>query len=148
MKKTKWNTLIKNLLLSAFTIMILFSMESCARKEKFLISTVTPAARGYATVKKDKNKNYVISVQLLDLAEVSRLQPVKQVYVVWMVTDHEVTQNIGRLNSAMTHSKKLLASLATASPFKPAKIFITAEDDANVQIPNGQVVLSTGKFKN
>ena len=84
---------------------------------------------------------------MLDLAEVVRLQPSKKVYVAWIVTDHEVTQNIGRLNSAMSHSKKLVASLEATSPFKPIKIFITAEDDANVQFPNGEVVLSTSKFK-
>jgi hypothetical protein len=147
MKNTKFDVRTKKLFLGTFIVIILFSMQSCVRKEKFLVSTVVPAARGYSTVKKDKNKNYIISIQLLDLAEVVRLQPTKKVYVAWIVTDHEVTQNIGRLNSAMSHSKKLVASLEATSPFKPVKIFITAEDDANVQFPNGEVVLSTNKFK-
>jgi len=147
MKNTKYDFRTKSLFLGTFIVIILFSLQSCVRKETFLVSTVVPAARGYSTVKKDKNKNYIISIQLLDLAEVVRLQPSKKVYVAWIVTDHEVTQNIGRLNSAMSHSKKLVASLEATSPFKPIKIFITAEDDANVQFPNGEVVLSTSKFK-
>jgi hypothetical protein len=53
-------------------------------------------------------------------------------------------KNIGRVNS----SNKLKVSFETVSSFKPIKIFITAEDDEDVQYPGQQVVLSTDKFKN
>jgi hypothetical protein len=65
-------------------------------------------------------------------------------YVVWMLTDQGIMKNIGRVNS----SNKLKVSFETVSSFKPIKIFITAEDDEDVQYPGQQVVLSTDKFKN
>ena len=60
-----------------------------------------PAVRGDVKVSKDKNMNYVIQVHISELAEVSRLSPPKQTYVVWMVTDQNNTKNIGRTNIKM-----------------------------------------------
>jgi hypothetical protein len=132
----------KNILLYVLSIMLIFSLGSCSTKALFLTSSVVPAAKGYVKVKTDKNNNYVIQMQISNLAGVERLQPAKQSYVVWMVTDQNNTKNIGRVNS----SNKLKASFETVSSFKPVKIFITAEDDENVQYPDEQVVLSTDKF--
>jgi len=98
MKNTKYDFRTKSLFLGTFIVIILFSLQSCVRKETFLVSTVVPAARGYSTVKKDKNKNYIISIQLLDLAEVVRLQPSKKVYVAWIVTDHESFKKISSIS--------------------------------------------------
>jgi hypothetical protein len=126
------------------TIMMIFSLASCSTKALFQTSTVVPAAKGYVKVKTDKNNNYVIQMQISNLAGVERLQPVRQTYVVWMLTDQQITKNIGRLNS----SNNLKASFETVSSFKPIKIFITAEDDENVQYPGEQVVLSTDTFTN
>ena len=41
-------------------------------------------------------------------------------------------------------SKALTSSLKTVATFKPTGFFITAENDANVQYPDGQTVLTTG----
>jgi hypothetical protein len=148
MKATRLNNLKKNILLSVFTIMIVFSLNSCATSVSFLNSSVVPAARGSVKVKKDNNKNYVIQISLTDLAEASRLQPSKLTYIVWMVTDRDLTKNIGQLNSSKGFmSKQLKGSFKTVSSDKPVKIFITAEDDAAVQYPGTQVVLSTDKFQ-
>jgi hypothetical protein len=137
-----------NFLLSSFlTIIILFSINSCTKKIAFLTSSVVPAARGDVQVHKDKNMNYVIHVHISELAEVNRLSPPRQSYVIWMVTDEDVTKNIGKINSKMGGmSKQLNASFETVSAFKPNKIFITAEDDASVQFPNSQIILSTDRF--
>jgi hypothetical protein len=98
-------------------------------------------------IKVDKNKNNVIDVHLTDLAEVQRLQPARQTYVVWMLTDHEITKNIGQIKSSTGMMKKQLkASFETVSSFKPVKIFITAEDNADIQYPGNQIVLETDKF--
>jgi hypothetical protein len=43
-------------------------------------------------------------------------------------------------------SSKLKADFETATPFKPVKIFITAEDDANVEYPGMYTVLKTTNF--
>lgn len=147
MNPTRLNTLLKNMLIGIFAIMIVLSFDSCTRKENFLNSSIVPAARGYVTIGRDQNKNYVIKVQILNLAEVKRLQPPKQSYVVWMVTDEGTTKNIGRLNSSTgLFSNKLKATFKTVSSLKPSKILITAEDDANTQYPDAQVVLTTDRF--
>jgi hypothetical protein len=127
--------------------MILHSFDSYAKKFVFLSSSIVPAARGYVKVTRDNNKNYIITLKVSNLAEVNRLQPSKQAYVVWMITDQEITKNIGQLNSSTTFlSTKLKASYETSSSSKPIKIFITAEDDAGTQSPNEQVVLTTDRF--
>jgi hypothetical protein len=148
MKATRLNNLKKNILLSVFTIMIVFLLNSCATSVSFLNSSVVPAARGSVKIKKDNNKNYLIQISLTDLAEATRLQPSKLTYIVWMVTDRDLTKNIGQLNSSKGFmSKQLKGSFKTVSSDKPVKIFITAEDDAAVQYPGTQVVLSTDKFQ-
>lgn len=147
MKPTRFNTMVKNMLLGIFAMMILFSFDSCTKKENFLNSAIVPAARGFVQVRRDRNKNFVIKVVLSDLAEVQRLQPPKQSYVVWMLTDQGITKNMGRLNSSTgLFSKTLKASFRTVSTFNPSKIFITAEDDASIQYPVGQIIITTDRF--
>ncbi len=137
----------KNIISGIFVAIVLFSATSCAKKISFLTSSVVPAAQGYVKVKKDNNKNYAVSVHLTDLAEVGRLQPAKQAYVVWMETNEEASKNIGQIKSSTSFlSKQLKASFETVSSIRPIKIFITAEDDASTQYPSTQVVLSTDKF--
>jgi hypothetical protein len=132
MKATKFELLIKNLFV---------------KKVVFLTSSVVPAARGFVKVKRDNNANYMIRIQISNLAEVNRLQPSKQAYIVWMITDREITLNIGRINSSTTFlSTKLKAYFKKASSAKPIKLFITAEEDPNTQTPGTQVVLSTDRF--
>ncbi len=127
--------------------MMLFCFSSCARKISFQTSSVVPAARGTVKVKKDKNNNNEIKISLSDLADPSRLQPPKKTYVVWMETDNNNTKNIGQISSSTGFlSSKLSASFETVSSFNPVKIFITAEDDGNIQYPGTQVVLSTNNF--
>jgi len=142
MKAPELKTQTKNLFLGILTTMMIFSFISCSTKALFLTSSVVPAAEGYVKVKKDKNNNYVIQMQISNLAGVERLQPAKQTYVVWMVTDQGITKNIGRVNS----SNNLKVSFKTVSSFKPTQIFITAEDNENAQYPGEQGVISTEKF--
>lgn len=139
-----WPTYILNGIL--ITVLAL-SVSACTRKTSFLTSSVVPAARGNVTVKTDNNKNYVIQVHLSGLAEVDRLEPPKKTYVVWMITDHEDTKNLGQINSSSAFlSSKLKAAFETVSPNKPIRIFITAENDPSTQYPSKQVVLSTDRF--
>jgi hypothetical protein len=148
MKATRFNNLKRNIYMGIFTIMIIFLFNSCGTTVSFLNSSVVPAARGSVKVKTDNNRNYVIQISLSDLAESSRLQPSKLTYIVWMVTDRDLTKNIGQLNSSKGFmSKQLKGSFKTVSSDKPVKIFITAEDDAAVQYPGSLVILSTEKFQ-
>lgn len=144
---TAKSTQPKNIFLVLLTLIIAFSLSACSKKISFLTSSVVPAARGYVSVKTDKNKNNLIEIHLTELAEIQRLQPARQTYVVWMLTDQDVTKNIGQIRSSSgMMSKQLKASFATVSSFKPVKIFITAEDNADIQYPGNQKVLETDKF--
>ena len=147
MKYTKIFAMQVRIYLCILTLMIISLFSSCARKINFSESSVVPAARGYVKIKKDNNNNYAFKIQISDLAEVSRLQPPRRSYVLWMVTSEGKTKNLGRLKSSTELlSKKLEASFETVSSFKPTQIFITAEDDENVQFPGTQVILSTRIF--
>ena len=138
---------VKRSYLVIATIALLFLFTGCAQKISFQGSSVVSAARGTVKIKKDNNKNYTIDISLYNLAEVQRLDPPRQTYVVWMVIDEGQTKNIGQIKSGEKMlSKKLKASLNTVSSFKPVKIFITAEDDAAIQFPGNQVILSTSNF--
>ncbi|MEI7582893.1 hypothetical protein [Runella sp.] len=140
-------TILKNNILTVLTLLVLLSLASCSKKINFLTSPVVPAARGYVNINHDRNKNYVIQIHLFDLAEVQRLQPSKQTYVIWMVTDQDITKNIGQIKSSTgILSRQLKASFESVSSFKPTKLFITAEDDPSTQSPGTQVVLSTDNF--
>ncbi len=128
-------------------VMLVFLLNSCAMKKEFLLSSVVPAARGYVKIDKDRNKNYIIKVVINNLAEAERLASEDSKYVVWMDTKDNETKNLGQIKSSRGFlSKALKASLEATTPFKPSRVFITAEDNADIQYPVAQVVLSTEKF--
>ncbi len=138
---------MKSLIATVSLSILMFSFSSCNRKVAFQTSTAVPAARGYVKVSKDRNKNYVIKIELTNLAEVNRLQPPKSTYVVWLVSDDDITRNIGQIKSSTSMlSSMLKASFETVSSNKPRKIFITAETDGDVRFYGNQIILSTDKF--
>ena len=147
MKKTTFNLIAKNLILGLFVIMLTASFTSCSKKVAFQTSTIVPAARGDVKVTKDENKNYLIQIKLENLAEVKRLDSSKEAYVVWMETEDSMVKNIGQIKSDSKFlSSKLKATFETVTPLKPTKIFITAENDSEVQYPNNQIILTTGNM--
>lgn len=147
MKSIQIKSLIHTIFAIVSAVLVLFYFSSCAKKINFQSSSVVPAARGEVKVKKDNNNNYNIKISVKNLAEPKRLQPSKNMYVVWMETEDNVTKNIGQINSSTgLLSSKLKASFETVSSIKPTKIFITAEDDASIQYPGMQVVLTTNNF--
>lgn len=147
MKSTTAGSLSKKILVSILATTLIFAFLSCARKASFQTSTVVPAARGGVKVKKDDNNNYQIKIKISGLAEASRLEPAKQVYVVWLESEEHAINNLGRINSSSSLlSKKLKASFESVSSIKPIKIFITAEDEASVQYPGSHIILSTNNF--
>jgi hypothetical protein len=137
----------KNIFLGILVTMMVFSFTSCAVKAPFLTTSMAPAAEGKVKVTRDHNQNYVIKVSVSNLAEVEKLIPVKQTYVVWMLSDEEYTENIGQLNSSKGFlSKQLSASFETVSSSRPIEVFITAENDGDTGYPSEQVVLKTNRF--
>src|SRR5690349_19820557 len=147
MKSIQTKSSITTILTIVAAAIVLFFFSSCARKIGFQTSSVVPAARGDVKVKKDNNNNYSIQVTLNNLAEPKRLEPSKSTYVVWMETSDNVTKNIGQINSSTGFlSNKLKAFFETVSSTKPTKIFLTAEDDAGIQYPGTQVIITTNDF--
>lgn len=129
------------------SVLLLLAFNSCSRKMNFETSPVVPAARGTVKVKKDNNKNYLVKVKLTNLAEVERLDKANISYVVWMVTENNITKNIGQIRSASTMlSSKLTASFQAVSAFKPIRVFITPEEDPEVQYPTQKEILTTATF--
>lgn len=142
MKTKKFNSETKIILIGVLTLMLMLPLSMDAKKIPFLKSSVAPAADGYVKVKNDNNKNYVIQISIKNMAEIESLTVTKQTYVVWMVTDTEITENIGRINS----SNKLNVSFETVTSFKPTKIFITAELDESARTPDEKIILTTDRF--
>jgi hypothetical protein len=137
------NILIRVILFFVFYFVLLLIFSSCSKKIEFENSNVVPAARGDVSVKKDKNNNYNIQMELSYLAEPERLQPPKKYYVVWLAsTDNQIPLNIGQI----VGTSKLHVKFESVSSSKPKRIFITAEDDATTQYPSNFVVLETDKF--
>lgn len=130
-------------------ISMLFFIASCSSSEPFLNSSVVPAATGNVKVKKDGNQNYVIKVQIDDLADVERLQSSKDTYVLWMETERGNNENLGQLISSTSFlSNQHVASLETVSSFKPVRFFVTAENGIDVRNPDSVEILKTNTFKN
>lgn len=147
MKGLKLYSITSSILYLAITFFVIPSFSSCARKVTFSVSPVVPAAQGSVKVKKDKNNNYAIEVNAKNLAEANRLSPPKETYVVWIETERNGIKNIGQMNSSSGFlSSKLKASLKAVTPFKPTRVLITAEDNADIRYPGMQVVLRTDTF--
>ena len=114
-------------------------MSACASTANFPVSSTVPAADITATKKHDKNKNFVIEVTAINLAEASRLNPPKNNYSVWIVVENGTTKNVGQLINK--NDKK--ATLKTTTPFNVKEIFITAEEQGNLNYPVGTEISRT-----
>lgn len=137
------------ILASLASAIVILSFGSCVSTTHFATSAIAPAAEGTVKVKKDANKNYVIKINVYNLAESSRLTPPMNAYIVWLVTDDNMTKNVGQIKSSSAFlSKSLNATFETVSPLRPIKIFITAENDASVQYPvASNFILTTDYMK-
>jgi hypothetical protein len=133
--------------LTIISIILTLILSSCATKAKFLDSSLVPAAEGYVKMKTDRNKNYVIKIEVYNLALPGKLNPPKKVYIVWMDDGNNNIKNMGQVKSSSAFmSKALKASFQNISSFRPIKIYITSEYEANVQVPSQDIILSTNNF--
>jgi hypothetical protein len=135
MRRLRWmlNLLFAGLILSG-----------CARKMQFDVSPVVPAATGNVKVKKDDNNNYMLTVKVLNLAPARNLTPSRETYVVWMESNRARVKNLGQINTSKGFlSKTLKGEMKASAISKPTRVFITAEDRADVNYPGNQVVLTT-----
>jgi hypothetical protein len=126
----------------ALLMLVVFS--SCTPKMAFLDSSIVPSATGNVVVKRDRNNNYAMQIRIVNLAEAKKLDPPKNTYVVWMESGSESAKKLGQIaTSSGLFSKALKAELNVTEMNKPDRIFITAEDDAGIQTPEGPTVLTT-----
>lgn len=141
----KTNT--KKIILSLVVLISALTFTSCAKKVAFQTSSIVPAARGDVKVTKDENQNYKIKIELENLAEINRIEPSRNAYVVWLETDDDVVKNIGQIKSdSNLLSSKLKATFETVTSFTPKKIFITAEENTDVLYPGTPLIMETNKF--
>jgi hypothetical protein len=124
--------------LAGFVMMI----TSCATTAKFPVSTVAPAAEISAKKTMDKNKNYVIELLALNLTSTDRLNPPKNHYNVWIVTEQNEYKNLGQIMNV--NAKR--GYFKTLSPFNPQVIILTAEDEGNRPMPAG-IEIARASFK-
>lgn len=118
-------------------------ISACSSNIVFPTSEVVPAAEAVLKIDENKSNNYELQLEVQNLAEPERLTPPRRNYVVWMVTKKHGTINIGNLKV----NRKNKAELETVTPYKPIRVFITAEDGDKVVLPSTQVVLDSGEFK-
>lgn len=134
---------MRTILLAFFVI----ALTSCAKKISFLPSTVIPTAKGYVTIKGDKNENYAVKLQVKDIVKSKDLQPGKKTYVVWVETNENRAHHLGKLESSKgIFSKTRKAKLTSVTAARPVRVYVTAEDNSTPQFPS-EVILTTKLFK-
>ena len=144
MKKIKRNTVRNNFFSIIVFSLIIISFGACSKKVSFMNSSVAPAARGDVQMSRDHNRNYVMNLDIFNLAESTRLTPSRSTYVVWLMFNDGTVKNVGQIKSSTGFmNKNLKATFKAVSATKPIKVFITAEDDGSVQNPAQQLVLTT-----
>lgn len=132
---------IKSITILLFAVL---AFSACSSKMTFQNSSIVPAASGDVKVKQDKNNNYVIRVNVNNLAEPKNLRPARDVYVVWMQADRSLVKKLGQISVKSGMFNKSLSGQMTATETnKPTRVFITAENDAQTMNPSTEVVLTT-----
>ena len=117
-------------------------VTACSTRVVFPESPSMPGADVVFKVDKNKNNNYELELEVDNIARPNRLVPPRNNYVVWLETSSHGTINIGNLRV----SSKNKGSLMTVTPYKPIRVFISAEDKQDVIFPSSQIVLSSEEF--
>lgn len=126
-----------------FTIISVFAlMTSCTSTAKFPVSQATPAANITATAKKQGSPNYLVTITANNLAASERLNPPKKIYVIWAVSESGAIRNVGHF----TQKNAVQSTYKASFPYKPIEIFITAEDEEGICLPEG-IEISRTKLK-
>lgn len=135
---------MKDLAKIIIVLISIFAFVSCStNKFPFNVSQTVPAADGLVKVKLDKNMNYEIAIDIEHIASPERLSPPKRFYFAWLQTEDNQTKNLGQI----VVKKGSKASFTGNTPFKPAFVFITAEDENTILSPSDNIILKTDKFE-
>ena len=135
---------MKSLKSITFLFIVALTIGACSSKMTFQDSSVVPAASGDVKVKKDKNKNYAITVNVRNLAEPKKLSPARNVYIVWMQSDRDLVKKLGQISvNTGIFNKSLSGQMTATETTQPTRVFITAENDAQTLNPSTEVILTT-----
>ena len=129
---------MKNLKILTIVFTVVLFTE-CASTVSFPVSDLVPASEITVQKKQDKNNNYTTKVTAENLASATRLDPPKNNYVVWVVTEDNGVKNVGQL----MHKNAQKVELETTTAFNVNEIFITAEDEGNITYPTGIEITRT-----
>ncbi|MGA7521811.1 MAG: hypothetical protein WBW84_04980 [Acidobacteriaceae bacterium] len=108
------------------------------RKVHMMAGNATPAAQGAIQVTTGNNGNTELDVKAHALAPPSSLTPAENAYVLWIEPPDHSPQNHGRIKVDGNENAELHAK----TPYKRFQVFITAEENAKAQMPEGPKVLS------
>ncbi|MBN2484811.1 MAG: hypothetical protein JXB34_02440 [Bacteroidales bacterium] len=118
-----------------------FILTSCSSTVKFPVSQLVPAADISAKVQKQGGTNYLVVITANNLASSERLSPPRKYYIIWVVSESGATRNVGHFRQKNAIQTEYKASF----PYKPAEVFITAEDEEALCQPTG-IEISRVKF--
>lgn len=120
----------------AFSLLLLAGV-ALADDVKLRPGTADPSAVGTVDYHHDRNGNTSFELKVDHLAPPANLQPVKQVYVVWVQAAGQPPENKGVLK--VNEDQK--GDIKMISPHQAFDIFVTAEDTPSVSQPSGPEVL-------
>jgi hypothetical protein len=123
---------MKTMKILLFTGMLAF-LASCGTTTTFPVSKVTPAAEVTAKLKKEMKNVYSLTLVAENLSSPDRLTPKRNFYVIWVVSETGGVRNVGHFSNKNAQVSEYRASF----PYKPAEVFITAEDEEAGCKPNG-----------
>lgn len=117
-------------------------LASCVTTAKFPVSQLAPAADISVKTMKQSKPNYLVTITAKNLASSRRLSPPKNHYVIWAVSEEGATRNVGHFTQKNAEKSTYKASF----PYKPAEVFITAEDEENICLPSATEISRTRLF--
>lgn len=119
-------------------LMLLWPFGDSAKKVSMTPGTKDPAAHGTVAVKTTKNGNTSVDITTKALAQPSALTPQENTYVVWFQPPGKSPTDVGSLKV----DNHLKGSLTTTVPYRRFKVFITAEQQRNIDSPHGPRMLT------
>ena len=121
-----------------FLVALIWPFGGGGHKVQMMAGTAVPGAQATITLKTSDNRNTELDIKAQNLAQPSSLTPAENVYVVWIEPPGQSAQNQGQLRVGQNEN----GELHTETAFKRFQVFITAEQNAQVQMPSGPKVLS------
>ena len=123
-----------NRIIAIYSGLIFFGL-SCiagASEVRLTADASIPAAVGKAHLSKEKNGNLKLKVEVHHLAKPGALTPSRQNYVVWTQARGKGPENRGLLKV----NDKLEGTFEDTVSNQDFEVFITAEDNAKIEVPS------------